>query len=428
MENNRYWFGENRTIPEILEPSSYFAYVDLIEQTGEGVIQELNLRLDCIQIKDLNVNLSQELLVTLPTILLNLTISLESFTEYYSLGYIRFLEGKWLKLTTKKSNDNQIQASYFGVQLANSSVSMDFITPISQLTREERIIYRNLRRMLNIRNLGRVATFNDLNIVCQSLQNFDHISVYDVGQGNLNGLCNANNMPLVYFDMGGGAGRNAFTYYQVKNICTTAPPFVILSHWDLDHIQTALLSNQSNFLTWYVPEQDLGLVHFILAYQIAINGLLLRVPYSIQNIHFSILKCTGRVKNDSGLALLINQPEFKALLPGDSNFRAIPNIVDMHFDGLIATHHASRYGLTYRRANIIPQATPDGMLAFSYGLNNRDRHDPNNVIHLYQQKGWSVNPQHKETPNGSIIMKFCPVNQNVPCNPQGCDLMTIQCY
>ena len=428
MKTQKYFNSEGKQIPEFLEPTSYFAYVDSIEEVKTGVDQGINLRLSCIEIRSLNLNLSQENLIELPVLTLNLKLSRELYLNSYSMNYLPFLDGRWLKLTTKFSREDQLSANYYGVPLINSGISYDSITPIRRLSRAERALYRELMKTLNIENLGREATEEDFQQLSESLKSFSHISVYDVGQGNLNGLCQEDNMPIAYFDMGGGSIQNAFTYPNALNICTKST-YVILSHWDLDHIQTALMTNQSHSFTWFVPQQNLGLNHFILAYYISQNGKLLKVKKSLKSQTFSILKCTGTTKNDAGLALLINLPQYLALLPGDASFSKIPNIRGIRFDALIATHHGSDHGLTYYRRNVIPTANSNNMLAFSYGTGNTFGHDPNIVINKYIQKGWAVNGNvFRETPNDKIKMKYSPVNHNVPCNNQRCDLNTVQCY
>lgn len=429
METN-YFFSENHKIPESLEPTSYFAFIDNVEIYEKGKNGKVELRLDCVEIEKIHDNISSEELSRFPSIIITLNESKYYFQNIFKRGYLAYLDGIWIKFTTKQNKNSNLHVSYLGLQLNNAGIDVENITLINNLKSEEKEKFNKLKKSLKLSNFAKIAKNQDFERVLELSKQFSSVAVYNVGQGNLNAMCDSDNAPLVYYDMGGGFGPNANTYPTTLRICTSYNPIVILSHWDLDHIETALRNNQSHSLTWYVPDQLLGLTHFILAYRIHQTGSIFIINSSQNTAHFSIIKSTGKGKNNSGLAILINRRNYKVLLPGDANYRFLNLPHEIILDGLVATHHGSHKGLTYYRKNMIPLAKKINMLAFSYGHGNTHSHNPKNVIDLYQEQNWAIPPQNHylETNNGHILMSFNPVNMLVPCIGHNCGLTIVQHY
>jgi beta-lactamase superfamily II metal-dependent hydrolase len=426
----KYFFFENHKIPEYLEPTSYFAYIDSIEVISTENEEEIEFRLDCVEINKVSSQNSIEELLLRPSIVINISEGRQYFQNIFNRKYLGLLEGLWVRFSTKKSVDKSLHVSYMGTSIVNSGIDLNTITPINDLDNDEWQKFSNLKKTLKLSKIANKVGTKQISQIRKCFTDFDRVSIYNVGQGNLNALCDRDNVPLIYYDMGGGFGANQSTYINTLKICTTYNPPVILSHWDLDHIETALRSNQSHSLSWYVPNQSLGITHFILAYRLSLLGNLFLLNNSLNFRSFSILQCNGRAKNDSGLAIYINKNYQKILLSGDSNYRRIPLPNGLLLDGLVATHHGSQRGLTHYRNNVIPLANNNNMLAFSYGIHNTYGHHPNNVINLYQQRGWALpHPNnYLETISGNIIMYHNPVSMHVPCGGSGCDLTLVQHY
>lgn len=175
----------------------------------------------------------------------------------------------------------------------------------------------------------------------------DWIGIYDVGQGNANGLCDRQAMPLAYFDLGGGVLQNSHSFSnQFVSICTTVQPPVILSHWDWDHWSSGTRFPNALALTWIVPNQLLGAVHATFAAAILNGGGKILVwpntLHHLQKGQCHIHKCTGQGRNHSGLALEIDGPrgEEPILLTGDARYNVIPTRGQI-FTSVVVPHHGA---------------------------------------------------------------------------------------
>lgn len=203
------------------------------------------------------------------------------------------------------------------------------------------------------------------------------IGVYDVGQGNANGLCDRNGMPLAYFDLGGGVLQNSASFSSLfGNICPTLQPPVILSHWDWDHWSSGSRFPAAQQLTWVVPNQKLGAAHAVFAAAILNSGGQILVwPDNLAQLSVgqaTIHKCTGAGRNHSGLAVEVAGPggEEPILLTGDARYSAIPTPT-AHFASLVVPHHGADM-----RNRSVPQCPmhPGSRAAYSTG-------DPNSFTH-----------------------------------------------
>lgn len=84
---------------------------------------------------------------------------------------------------------------------------------------------------------------------------FEEIAVYDVGQGSAIGLI-SNQEVICYFDFGGGAAPNSFTFpAALASFCQCNSPPIILSHWDHDHWSSEGRDTRVHTQTWIVPRQ-----------------------------------------------------------------------------------------------------------------------------------------------------------------------------
>lgn len=238
----------------------------------------------------------------------------------------------------------------------------------------------------------------------------DYLAVYDVGQGNANGLITSSNetCPVIYFDMGSGIGAHASTAPPDLAFCTCNSPLVILSHWDQDHWAGALhIKSQALALTWVVPRQQLDAAHKSFAHEVISAGgrlLVLDMPQDIVGLstlaNNQIMKFTlgiGTSRNNSGIVLAIenNDSYFPSswLLTGDCAYTHFPNAFKYSPPvALVAPHHG---GVTNRK-NIAPSpATHNGYrrLIYSYGPDNKFRtvrHPTTSSVDVHRLAGWDM--------------------------------------
>ena len=243
------------------------------------------------------------------------------------------------------------------------------------------------------------------------------VAVYEVGQGNLNAICNLRNTPMLYFDLGGGALRNYHTYAVPLRMCFSGAQPVILSHWDMDHIETArrdivLNGATSIFLksAWLVPNQNLSPAYRKFAATLHAAGKLYKWPNGLPRLNFTfgtIIKCTGPGKNHSGLALELDLrdpggSDKKILLPADAAYTHIPGAAGTAYDGLVATHHGAEFPVGN---GPVPSANPNGIICYSFGTANSYLHPRKPSIDAHNAGGWIL---RLDTTGGSVAMTTSP--------------------
>jgi len=234
------------------------------------------------------------------------------------------------------------------------------------------------------------------------------VGVMDVGQAACNLVYDRGGNPIFYSDAGLPTHRYQPSVQNNGLInpgpCLVNNPFVVLSHWDLDHclmveysLNTAELSN----LLWVVPHQRIGA---------AGNNVLSRLqnvhvwpanrinPLQSTNNRIKIIKCNGDTMNDSGLAVAVNTgpdgDERWALLPGDATFQFIRGVADVAYDWITAPHHGSNSKLDTNRIPR-PRANNPGRIAYSYGIMTDNvthcyNHPSQNAIPKYISRGWGT--------------------------------------
>lgn len=103
----------------------------------------------------------------------------------------------------------------------------------------------------------------------------DRIVVFDVGQGNANGMVkNGSVAPELYFDAGAGVYGNFHTRPRKLHLPADNARVVILSHWDSDHWAGANIPGNDELLsrTWIAPNQTVGPRHAAFAQRIIDNS------------------------------------------------------------------------------------------------------------------------------------------------------------
>ena len=261
---------------------------------------------------------------------------------------------------------------------------------------------------------------------------FHKLNVYNVGQGSLCSIASNENIPLVYYDMGGGWRFFRRTYPNTKRLCFTIANTIILSHWDWDHLETARRYSYTpdwekfRDKTWIVPKQDITSSYMKFLCKIAdISNVLVWPEIGLERIAFwggEIIKCKGVSKNDSGLALIIscdNNNITNVLHPADAAFKDIPFLNEYTFDGLVGTHHGANFEINN---SDVPIPFDKYHIAYSYA-HTRYGHPKGTAIKAYITAGWV---ERLDTINGNISFTYIN-NLNVPCGGN-CDLTIDQIF
>ncbi len=274
------------------------------------------------------------------------------------------------------------------------------------------------------------------------------LAVYDVGQANLNAICDGGGVPVLYYDFGRPIGFNHHTSPKKwHEFCFTYEPPIVLSHWDKDHWLAARIPHKgwlarSLERNWIAPRQHIPPSHLAL-----INAIYLhkgRVLFFTQpsirvgNVELSI--CNGpntmtdpRERNHCGIALhIFSQTNVvnAALAVGDADFQYVNMKNDVNYVGLVATHHGGKCS-----ASTIPLSAVGGKLAFSFGAQNYYGHPSSRTSESYASRGWvnqlftmnrsgQCNGEHI----GNIALALTNVKP-VPCTPRcinRCSLCLVQ--
>lgn len=342
------------------------------------------------------------------------------------LAYKKFGR-RWLELTI---NDVKgLEIGQFIDNAENSEVLIRFIQSIEVLSPKNQIS-QSLNSYFSWKYLKRREIKFKRSLI-DRLNQAVHINVYNVGQGSLNAVCDVNQIPLLYFDMGGGFAWNRHTYPKSLKLCWTKAKVIILSHWDLDHLETArraVHSGWSDFKNkiWIAPEQPLSPTYAKLASHIASTGKLMLWPNNkIRSVaigNVELAKCQGPHKNHSGIALIVNST-FKSnrtLHPGDSAYKYLRAKIRKKLSGLVATHH----GAEFSDNNFpVPLAT-DGKIVYSYGSGNTYGHPKKNAEIAHASHGWIKRKDTSLVGHVSFLSPL-PVASCTNCRGANCDLCTV---
>lgn len=231
---------------------------------------------------------------------------------------------------------------------------------------------------------------------------FEEIAVYDVGQGSAIGLI-SNQEVVCYFDFGGGAAPNTFTFpAALASFCQCNSPPIILSHWDHDHWSSEGRDTRVHTQTWIVPRQvskntKRAPHHSALIKAIqAAGGSILVWPSTLGTKRLGQLEislCSGTSKNTSGLSVEVHPPSgvsaLPVLMPADAGYddlRAVPK--NGQHDAIVCPHHGGRSN----SPNIPkPPTGPYQRLIYSYGPSNTYHHPLFNTYDPHHQADWFDN-------------------------------------
>lgn len=244
----------------------------------------------------------------------------------------------------------------------------------------------------------------------------DRALVFDVGQGSAVALvASGDHEPSFYFDLGGGVTQHARTFPRgFTSLCATAGAFVVMSHWDWDHWSSGNRFAGAKSMDWFFPDQGtVGPVHGKFAAQLAANGKFHLLsggssPYRYAN--FAIESCTGKSRNDSGLALTVDDPGLVEpvaspwLFPADAEYAHVPATLHgtKRFGALTVPHHGAA------PAGMHVPAAHGGIqrAVVSVGKPNHYKHPSANALNNHTARGWNIvdtrsrstpaSPQHYE--------------------------------
>jgi hypothetical protein len=236
-------------------------------------------------------------------------------------------------------------------------------------------------------------------ILASTVAAVDEVAIYDVGQGNANGLLSTARV-AAYFDFGGRAAGNTATFPTALSsfcFCASTPP-IILSHWDHDHWSSEGRDKRAHYATWIAPRQPIGggtraPHHSSLIVSIKKHGKLLIWPRGLSSLtvgQITIHQCTGTSRNASGLAVEVEPPigvtGKPVLLPADAGYGDITGTPTRCFEGIACPHHGGR-----SNSKIIPakRAPAHARLAYSYGTANTYHHPLSATFTAHDATGWT---------------------------------------
>lgn len=183
-----------------------------------------------------------------------------------------------------------------------------------------------------------------------------HVGVYDVGQGNCNGICSSQGLPHMYFDLGGGVLQNKKTWPSGTSMCFTANPVIMLSHWDWDHWGASQHLGGDPSLNglsqkWIVPAQRVGYQHLKMIADLHARGNLLVWPTGLDSVRAGQLvffrgnSDPFKDRNGSGIAAKVLANAHSplngrgVLLTGDAGYQSLPATSLQGLSGLVVPHH-----------------------------------------------------------------------------------------
>ncbi len=268
---------------------------------------------------------------------------------------------------------------------------------------------QKLRRKFDLRQFG-LSPLSGIRREFKRFKSLSHCVVHDVGQAQ---QCELNCAPdkSVFVDIGEPAAFNAKTFLSGYSIKVPARSFVILTHWDWDHVAAGRDSSKKSLpycaLRWVAPVQIVGPNTF---YQIAKphhdrGHLLLLDPKAHSSKKYGAIQLLFGVasdRNNSGIGVVAKVGANKILISGDAKVdRSGLNAPKV--DAVVVAHHGARTGGG-------PPALRSGKIAIaavSVGRGNRYRHPDKATLSQYASIGWKVirtDEQRRRGVPGSITI------------------------
>ena len=411
--------------------NEFFAIIDDINELGD---EKFELRLDAIGSKWVDDNLREninpfELNAQITPYIFATIISKE---EAHRLNHItNSWSRKWVRLKlTNKVNDRPVEQ--FIDNAGNPEITTRYIESLSVPNFYE----SDLQPLNTFFNWDHFKTSSKnqihqlLNHISRKFEN-PHLNIYNVGQGNLSAICDKDDIPLIYFDMGGGFAWNRHTYTNPIELFWNKADTIIISHFDMDHLETArraMYNDWSDFngKTWIVPKQVLSPSYMKLLSKISVTGNLMVWPDRVKSIvtpSLSLVRCFGPDKNNSGLALIVNSFDRVVMHPADASYFYID--YKNPIQGLVATHHGANFILNN---NPIP-LTKNGCVVYSYGLNNSYSHPKDLAIQAHEMSQWGhIQINRKDTTIDGHISFGKAIQSKSHCGNSNCIICSLNYF
>jgi len=401
---------------QLLLPEPFLGFADAVESLPE----QLAVRFDLIS-SDNRMLLERsgaplKAANELPTLLLEFEASYETISRLPGLQNVVARSRRTGEDLIAEDSWYEVRVGRPGVQarLYNSPAAPQFA---SRQVVDIRLLDKNedmqLRKLHSIGQAGETDV-DYIDSLLKQGSTADRFVTYRVGQGTCSALCTRFTHPQIYFDLGGGATSHLSTYPPGFCVCHRDNQPVILSHWDIDHWVTGLRDSASLDHPWLTPNQSVGPTHLKFASQLYRRGNLYVWPAALPSYHsgcVELIQCTGRSRNDSGLAAVIElqgdaRTDASVLVPGDARYSHIPTTAHRFFSGLVASHHGSKH------SGSPPVAQQGNRLAYTFGKGNRFGHPHAAAKNSHSGAGWNCS---LDTPNGSIIV--APLAVAAPLEP-----------
>ena len=259
------------------------------------------------------------------------------------------------------------------------------------------------------------ATDEQIDKALSAIGDPESLVAYDVGQGTALGVLDRYESVQLFFDLGAGAYGNIKTRPAQLRFCWRAKPPVILSHWDTDHWAGEGRDPRAVKATWVAPRQsNLGPTHHAFAGKIATSGKLLiwAAPAgTVRHCAFgarhtlTLARCTGRSRNGSGIAALVQTEDGEAwLLTGDAGYHELGLTLPAQLRTVVVPHHGADMG-----SNSIPPPRPNGYtrLVYSFGPDNshgrtKIKHPTSAAVRDHIGSGWQHGTWNTATPAHSV--------------------------
>ncbi len=378
--------------------------------------EEVHMMIDTIAVSESELDgLTSESINDIDTQLMFITLNRENFSDFMSGKFesAENYERRWVKIDTRVSfGGNRLEVEVYSTNVPTGefnaesigfttlNIGSDSISLIGKRKNSEKIISDKLEELISLNELydgDKTAQLLEKFKVDMSASKFDkklQVVNFNVGQGNATGVFDENLEPVLYIDLGGGGYKNKFTYPVAKEFPVNNNPYVILSHWDMDHYETAFrdVAKYAN-CKWIAPLQDSNFSIKKFANAVKENLVLIKDEFDRVN-KFTIgraVKCTGKKRNDSGIAVKLDLGKendiSEILFPGDSQYTYIDKQLT-HVEALCATHHG---GKLYSTSNFPTcHKEGEGLIVYSYGKNNSYKHPRRDTVNEHVKRGWGA--------------------------------------
>lgn len=407
----------------------YYVCIDNIEELKNGSFEIILDGVEKRKMEFFNKNSLIETHEEFTPYLFSIIFTKEKILEFLEFSRTAVYKSKWYRLIVTDVKTNLETNVYIDNYDDNSSIIERYVSQIKQI-HSNSTISNKLNQYFSWKDFklgSREQIINSLSNLSNGRNYF--LNVYNVGQGSLCALTDINNVPILYYDIGGGFAWNKFTYTnaQTLKLCFNKTKTIIISHWDNDHLETAkryLARNSSAFsgFTWIAPEQNISPSYFKLAAKLYSAGTLILWPKNMKtyiNCWFGkIIKCNGPDKNSSGLALELDTATGKILNPADAAYIHIPYTKKTLYKGLVATHHGANFPIN----NTPVPRCEEGQIVYSYGDKNRYNHPKKDAVTAHTTAHWNM---RLDTVNGHISFGN---NSSMPCASIHCNLDIIQTF